>query len=222
MNKSAPIGLTLLFALTASAQNVLQMETSLGYSYVRFTSATNVPAFSANGGSGQFVYNFNKWIGAVADLGAVHNGNINSLGLDSTFANFLFGPRLALHKGSQLSPYVQVLWGEVYGTSSTRVELLLTPSASQPIFLPGQDDRTNLSQAISARINTSQTALAMTAGGGLDIKINKHMSLRPIEVDYYLTRLQNSAGRHTTIIKTTCGTQRVSTSPLAQSKKRRS
>ncbi len=172
------------------------METFLGYSYVRFNSATNVPAFSANGGSAQFVYSFNKWIGAVADLGAVHNGNINSFGLDSTFANFLFGPRLALHKGSRLSPYVQVLWGGVYGTSSTRVELLLPPSASQPNFLPGQDDITNLNQAISARIITSQTAFAMTAGGGLDIKINKHMSLRPIGLDYYLTRLQNLRTAH--------------------------
>jgi hypothetical protein len=31
----------------------------------------------------------------------------------------------------------------------------------------------------------------MTAGGGLDIKINKHLSFRPIGLDYYMTRLQN-------------------------------
>jgi outer membrane protein OmpA-like peptidoglycan-associated protein len=31
----------------------------------------------------------------------------------------------------------------------------------------------------------------MTAGGGLDIRISKHVSFRPIGVDYYLTRLQN-------------------------------
>ena len=29
----------------------------------------------------------------------------------------------------------------------------------------------------------------MMAGGGLDIKINKHMSFRPIGADYYLVRL---------------------------------
>ena len=31
----------------------------------------------------------------------------------------------------------------------------------------------------------------MMAGGGLDISINKHVSFRPIGLDYYLTRLQN-------------------------------
>jgi hypothetical protein len=36
----------------------------------------------------------------------------------------------------------------------------------------------------------------MTAGGGLDIKINRLVSFRPIGLDYYLMRLQNlrSAG----------------------------
>jgi hypothetical protein len=29
----------------------------------------------------------------------------------------------------------------------------------------------------------------MLIGGGLDIKVGKHVSLRPIEADYYLARL---------------------------------
>jgi hypothetical protein len=28
----------------------------------------------------------------------------------------------------------------------------------------------------------------MMAGGGLDIKLNKHVTFRPVEADYYLTR----------------------------------
>ena len=31
----------------------------------------------------------------------------------------------------------------------------------------------------------------MVAGRGLDIRVSKHVTFRPIEVDYYLTRLQN-------------------------------
>ena len=42
---------------------------------------------------------------------------------------------------------------------------------------------------ISARINASNTGFAMFAGGGLDIKVSKHMAFRPIGADYYLTRL---------------------------------
>jgi hypothetical protein len=29
----------------------------------------------------------------------------------------------------------------------------------------------------------------MTAGGGLDIKINRHVLFRPIQAEYFLTRL---------------------------------
>jgi hypothetical protein len=31
----------------------------------------------------------------------------------------------------------------------------------------------------------------MTAGGGLDIKISKHVSVRPIQLEYFMTRLWN-------------------------------
>jgi opacity protein-like surface antigen len=168
------IGMVVLFALTAAAQDVPQMETFLGYTYVRANSATNVPAFSANGGSGQFVYNFNRWIAGVADIGAVHNGNIGGAHLDSTITNFLFGPRVAL-RYSRLTPYFQTLFGGVYAASSTKI-LVLNPADAQ---------------TVSARLSTSQTGFGMTVGGGLDFKITKHLSFRPIGLDYYLTRLQN-------------------------------
>jgi opacity protein-like surface antigen len=190
-NSMTIIGVALLFALTASAQESPRMETFLGYTYVRANSATNVPAFSSNGGSGQFVYNFNQWLGAVADLGAVHNGNIRGAKLDSTFANFLLGPRLTLRQSDRIIPYFQVLWGGIYAATSTHVDVVLPPGVSQPIVLPGQGTVDNLEQAFSARVVSSQTAFAMTAGGGLDIKISKHMTFRPIGVDYYLTRLRN-------------------------------
>ena len=37
----------------------------------------------------------------------------------------------------------------------------------------------------------------MLAGGGVDIKIGKHMWFRPIEADYYLTRIPNFVGNDT-------------------------
>jgi hypothetical protein len=46
-------------------------------------------------------------------------------------------------------------------------------------------------EPIIARISSSQAAFAMTAGGGIDIKINKHLSFRPVAVDYLLTRFPN-------------------------------
>ncbi len=175
---AAIVGATVLSIWTAAAEEVPKIGTYLGYEYVRFNSATNLPAFSANGGGGQFIYNFNSWISGVADLGAVHNGNIGGFHLDSTAANFLFGPRLSVRRWSRITPYAQVLFGGVYATTSTAVQSSLLVAGV--VIPPG-----------ILRITAQDTAFAMTAGGGLDIKISRHVSFRPIALDYYLTRLQN-------------------------------
>ena len=182
MTKSlAVITACLLSIMVAAAQDTPKAEVFLGYTYVRANSAHNLPAFSANGGGGQFAYDFNKWIAFVADLGAVHNGNIGGAHLDTTFMNFLFGPRVPIRNHSRFTPYGQVLWGGVYATSSALV--VAVPFNPTPVATPGLP--------FSARIGGSQTAFAMTLGGGLDIRINKHVSFRPIGLDWYLTRLQN-------------------------------
>jgi opacity protein-like surface antigen len=161
------------------------METFLGYSYVRFNSSASASPFSTDGGGGQFVYNFNKWVGAVADVGAVHAGRIGGTALDTTIANFLFGPRVSL-RTHRLRPYVQLLWGGAYAATSTSIQAI-----PLPVPLSGGPILVDPSTALSVRVGTDQTAFAMTAGGGLDMKISKHVSFRPIALDYYFTRLQN-------------------------------
>ena len=184
--KTTLIGLAVLLASTAAAQDrATQMETFLGYTFTRFNSATQIPAFSANGGSAQFVYNFNNWLGGVADVGAVHNGDIHNVHLDSTFTNFLLGPRLAMHKWSRFTPYFQTLFGGVYATTSTAVDTtVVTPGG---IVIP---------TGSFLRATHSDTAFGMTVGGGLDIKMSKHVSFRPIQLEYFLTRLRNPVTDH--------------------------
>ena len=174
-NSLVVIGAALLWAMVAAGADVPRYEAFLGYTYVRANSATDIPSFSATGGSGQFSYNFNQWIGAVADLGAVHNGGIGGHTVDNTVASYLFGPRVSL-RYHRLRPYFQVLWGGVYLTSSTQVSLLAPTAADPPV---------------SARIGAQQTAFALTAGGGLDIRIGKRVNFRPIALDYFMTRLQD-------------------------------
>ena len=184
------LGMVLQFALAAAAQDMPKMETFLGYTYVRANSATNIPAFSANGGSGQFVYNFSKYFGGVMDLGAVHNGNLGGFTIDSTVVNFLFGPRWSF-RYSRFTPYLEGLFGGAYLAQSSPVSSIVsTPVIVLPVpttglvpIIPGQP--------ITSRLVTSQTAFAMAIGGGLDIKINKNVSFRPIGLDYYMTRFQN-------------------------------
>lgn len=188
-NSLVIVAVVLLCAMVAAAQDTPKVETFLGYTYDRANSATNVPAFSMNGGSGQVAVNFNKWIGFVMDMGAVHNGNISDRHIDTTMANYLFGPRVSL-RYSRIRPYFQVLFGGAHVGTSYGVQALLPPG-TPPTFIPGTAVPIGPGTPVSARIMSSQTAFGMTAGGGLDIKINKWVSFRPVGLDYFLTRLQN-------------------------------
>src|SRR3954468_8476346 len=79
------LGILCLFTVGAFAQSELpRFETYLGYSFTRVNSGINVPAFSANGGLGEFAVNFNKWFAGVGSFNAVHNGNIHNLHVDQT------------------------------------------------------------------------------------------------------------------------------------------
>jgi hypothetical protein len=181
-----------LFALVAAATDFPKMETFLGYNFVRFNPNSDfIPSFNANGGGGQFVYNLNKWIGGVVDIGAVTKGTLNGFNIDSTVVNFVAGPRFTYHNHSRFTPYGQVLFGGAYATASAPIGLLGGAILPPGLNLPGDGP-------ISARVNASNTGFAMFAGGGLDIKISKHMAFRPVGADYYLTRLPSLLTGNTT------------------------
>jgi hypothetical protein len=161
------------------------METFLGYNFVRFNPDSGfVPSFNANGGSGQIVYNFSKWVGVAVDIGAVNKGVLNGRDVDTTVMHFVAGPRFAFHNHTRFTPYGEALFGGAYGTTSTRISAL--PIADNIVGLDP-----NL--PISARLTASHTGFAMMIGGGLDIKISKHLAFRPVGMDYYLTRVPSFA-----------------------------
>jgi hypothetical protein len=193
-------GIVMLASLVAFATDEApRYETFLGYNFVRF--ATNngiVPSFNANGGDGQFVYNFNSKFGAVLDLGAVTKGTLGGYSVDTSVFNFLAGPRFTWHNHSRFTPFVQALFGGAYGTTSTQITIPVNsgntpanPIVIPPVFCPTcavTPLETNSTVPISARLVASATHFAMVAGGGIDIKFGKHMSFRAIGVDYYQTR----------------------------------
>jgi hypothetical protein len=188
------VGTLLVSALVASATDATKYEVFAGYSFVRFNpnsdcSASNcgsfLPNFNSNGGDGQFVYNVFKDFGVALDVGAVTKGTLNQTAIDTTVLNFVAGPRYTYrHHDSRFQPFVQALFGGAYSTASTQVSILggeiVTPHLPQIVL-------SNL--PITTRLVASRTGFAMLAGGGLDIKINKHMTFRPIGADYYLIRL---------------------------------
>jgi hypothetical protein len=196
----------LVSSFVAFAADYGRFETFLGYTYTRFQTSNqfvgepfnvNVPNFSASGGSAQFAYNFNRWFSAVVDAGAVTNtgsvGNFdNSIlfpalsrggGFNGTLANYLLGPRVSFKRGSRFVPYVQALFG-----GATLWESLPVPDVAivVPAIVGGG---VILPTGANIRFNRETSGFAMTAGGGIDIKLNKHVYVRPIQAEYFLTRL---------------------------------
>ena len=177
---------------TAAAEEVPKVGIFLGYEYVRFNSQTDLPglqtglpSFNGHGGGGQFIYNINHWLSGVFDAGAVTNGAYGDFRTNSTFINFVAGPRVSI-RTKHVTPYFQVLFGGVYGTSSIPVNGLVDPSTPILNILPILPD-----QPVSARFVRAQTGFAMTAGGGIEVKISRHVVFRPLAVDYYMTKLRN-------------------------------
>lgn len=179
--------LILLCGGAFAADDHPKAEAFFGYTYTRVNSASNVPAFSANGGTGAVSVNFSKHVGFVSEIGAVHNGNISDVHLDTTLTSFLFGPRFSL-RYSRVNPFFHVLAGGVHAGTSSAVSAI--PVATPPIFVPGAPTIPP-GQAVTLRAVASQTAFAWAPGGGIDIKMSKHVSFRPIQLDYYMMRLQN-------------------------------
>jgi hypothetical protein len=156
-----------------------KVEIFLGYS--RFgTFSNNVVdgnrIVGMNGGSASVAFNFNRWIGLVADVGGYDDsqliltgsGTNEPLTVDSAGKayTYLFGPRLSFRNSTRLTPFAQVLVGGIHASAVS------VTGCSDPTCTP----------------LPSQNAFAAAFGGGLDFRLTRHFSLRPIQAEYMMTR----------------------------------
>jgi outer membrane immunogenic protein len=165
------LGFTAAVPRHALAQSGSGLEVGADYNYVR----SNVPAgscgcFGLNGGSGWVAFKFSRSLGVVAEIASQTASNISSTGADLTLTSFLAGPRYTFTHAGRFAPFAQVLVGGAHAGGT------LAPGSSG---LPG-----------------SSNAFAMTAGGGLDIGLTRHIAVRAFEADYYLTRFDNGVNDH--------------------------
>src|SRR5262249_52283945 len=114
--------------------------------------------FNLNGGSASVAYNVNNWLSGVADFGGDQKGNGQNTGFDFTLSPYFFCPRVSYPPLERGTPLGEVLFGVERVSTST------------------------------AKASRSDVGFAMTAGGGFDVKLAKHFSVRPVKVDYLLTR----------------------------------
>ena len=157
----------LLFAAVSAGPLSAQeqaFEAYAGYNYTRFNVNANAPGiapsatYNGNGGGGQFEYNVNRWLGAVADLGGFIATSSGSGAFAGAGFTYLFGPRVNFRRG-KVAPFVQALFGGI-----------------------------RTSDGIAQSTGT-ETNFAMTAGGGVDFKVSKHVSVRPVQAEYFMTKI---------------------------------
>jgi len=158
---------------------VPRFELFAGYSYLRAApTQTDNRLMWMNGGSASVAFNVNRYLGLVADFGAYTNSKMRFTGaytstVDVDNSNvaalsYLFGPRLSLRKYDRITPFAQVLFGGVHANQVTLKDCTFSCT-----LLPSQD------------------TFAMTAGGGLDLRVHHHLAIRIIQAEYLMTRFSS-------------------------------
>jgi outer membrane immunogenic protein len=138
-----------------------------GYSYVRANPGpTSGDSFSLNGGSASVSYHIRDWVSGVADFGGYTNGNILGTGVDGTLSTYLFGPRFSYRSYHRFKPFAETLFGVAHAGASIG----------------------------GGAVGSTQNSFALVIGGGVDYRISSRLSLRPLQVDYLLTRFGEGTG----------------------------
>lgn len=180
------VGLALLMGRNAFAQEYAKFEIPGNYSYSSGNPANVLHHFALNGGGGGIVYNFNRFFGIKGDLQGYGAST-------STFTSVTVSPLIA---GPAVSPSVSAS-GNLF-TYMVGPQLRLPTHTIRPFgeFLFG-GAHTNLYRnlynaagAVSTAVNNNSFAMAI--GGGIDIRLSKHVSFRPFQMDYLLTSFKDS------------------------------
>ena len=170
---------SLSFAWTATAADIPGFETYFGFDWVKVNPDTaDIPSFNADGDSAQFVYNFEKGFGVAFDVGAVTKDTLKGI-FTNKQSHFLIGPRYGFYNHSRFTPFGEVLFGVANASVSTDILQVPTVFPASSITLPDN---------VSASLTASRTSFAMMAGGGLDIRLTKHITYRLFDADYFLSR----------------------------------
>jgi outer membrane immunogenic protein len=150
-------GFILLASSSAKAQEGRGFEISGNYQYVRFNPGGGAPGINCQGGAGSGAAYFNARFGVVGEFGACKVTGLPS-GATSHEMDYLFGPRVYFHTQGRVYPFVQALFG-------------------------GE----RFSAGVTGVGSASSNAFATALGGGADVTLTRHVSLRALQVDYLYT-----------------------------------
>lgn len=169
----------LLVGVAAWAQDFYRGEVTADYSYARFYPvAHGTQSLSLNGGGGAAVVYFNDYFGIKMDLQGYGSNTVtwtNPAGgvfkAQGNLFTYMFGPQVKV-RAPKFEPFGHILLG----------------GAHSNVYA-------NLTKACQNSCITSASpagnAFALAIGGGFDIPVNKSFEVRPVEIDYLMTRFTN-------------------------------
>jgi outer membrane immunogenic protein len=182
------IGMCCVSALGAPPETpqYAPLEVSFSYSYARANAGPGqCGCFNMDGGSTEVALHAYRALSAVVDLTGERVGSIGSTpGAGLSLVSVTVGPRYSLRfsggKRSRYTPFVQGLVGSAHGFDG------LFPSAN-------------------GSVAGAASALAVQAGGGLDLTMNRHVAVHAIQADYLRTQLPNAAGNQQNLLRVSAG-----------------
>jgi outer membrane protein OmpA-like peptidoglycan-associated protein len=175
MKKAALLCIALVLGVTAWAQDVPKVEIPLGFSMINVhPNLAPITSFNVFGGGGQVDFNFGNYFGLKADLMGYTQGsgirvteNGQFLGnVNGSLFTYMFGPQIKKHTGV-FQPFAEALFGAAHTNVYGNLCKIETGCLSG---------------------NGDNNGFAMAFGGGLDLRVSKHLAIRPVEVDYLYTR----------------------------------
>jgi outer membrane protein OmpA-like peptidoglycan-associated protein len=184
------LGILLLLGAGTFAQEAPpKVEITVDYSYLYANPQNNqiIPAFNLNGGGGGGAYYINKYIGIEAEFegysSRTHYISVPASlcppnGCTATAQGNLFtynvGP-IVKWRFKHIEPFVETMFGGAHSNLYANLfqvctGLKCTTAASAP----------------------SNNAFDFIIGGGFDVPVNRYLSIRPMQMDYVLTRFGNA------------------------------
>lgn len=130
---------------------------------------------SSNGWNAEAQYNFDRWIGIVADFGGQYGTPITAgtqgvSGLPTmTEYSYMAGPVVSYRAKAKITPFVHALFGW------DRASL-------------GSGTITGTKSPVRS-FGSSYTAFAIVGGAGVDYKVSRRFALRLVQLDYFRTTL---------------------------------
>ncbi len=151
---------------TSEEQAPARFDEALTYNSL-LANVTTGDEFSMQGGSAQVQARLWHRLCAVADVAGLHAGNVNGTAIGLDLITATFGPRYVWSPSHHRVVFFgQALVGEAHGMNS------IFPSSSGT--------------------NSTGNSLALQIGGGVDLPLTYHFSVRALDADWLRTQLPNA------------------------------